>query len=276
MGFFDSKTHGVHIQDWMVETLQRPIGAKGTYSSGRNCMKHDGFLTYAGPRKRGNMRQPTVAEGPNESNIPEEDRYHFSNINVCHKYWPFAHKLINTLVGATTQAAYHIYPFLAKFYPVSNSINYRNKFCPRGIIALNFASSCHVDKNDNLKKYYQNVVGRLTQTIELMQTLNPIADNVIGPKLIEATNSLQHLIWWGLCLPTTCCYQYVKQRNNIEVYQWFVCPGLGTAHKIENFWVHLFLAALFSHYTTCAIYIVDGKAYFGNCPYATMFSWGGT
>ena len=276
MGFFDCKTHGLHIQDWMVQTLQRPIGPKGTYSCGRSCMDHDGSLTYAGPRKNGNMRQPTIAEGPKESNVREEDRYHFHRSTICHKYWPFAHKLINILVGATTQAAYHIYPFMAKFYPVCNSKMYRNKFCPRGIIAINFASSCHVDKNDNLKKHYPDVVSRLKLTIAQLQKLKPIAENIIGSKLIEAELSLLHLIWWGLCLPTTCCYQYVKKRNSIVVYQWFVCPGLGTAHRIENFWVHLFLAALFSHYTTCAIYIVEGRAYFGNCPYATMFSWGGT
>jgi hypothetical protein len=61
-----------------------------------------------------------------------------------------------------------------------------------------------------------------------------------------------------------------------EVYQFFMCPGLGTTYRIKNYWVHLFLAGLFSHCTSVAIYIVDGRAYFGKCPMVIMFAWGGT
>ncbi len=75
---------------------------------------------------------------------------------------------------------------------------------------------------------------------------------------------------------TTCCYQYVGLASKSEVYQIFMCRGLGTTYRIKNYWVHLFLAGLFSHCTSVAIYIVDGRAYFGKCPTVTMFSWGGT
>ncbi len=34
-------------------------------------------------------------------------------------------------------------------------------------------------------------------------------------------------------------------QPNIEVYQFFMCPGLGTTYRIRNYWVHLFLAGLF-------------------------------
>jgi hypothetical protein len=64
--------------------------------------------------------------------------------------------------------------------------------------------------------------------------------------------------------------------NKIEVYQMFMCPSLGPTYRIKNYWLHLLLAGLFSHCTSVAIYIVNGRAYFGKCPKAIMFSWGGT
>ena len=90
-----------------------------------------------------------------------------------------------------------------------------------------------------------------------------------------AQNALQHILWWGVCLPTTCCYQYIGLQPKIKVYQYFMCPGLGTTYRIQNYWVHLFLAGLFSHCTSMPIYIVNGRAYFGKCPKVVMFSWGG-
>ncbi len=92
----------------------------------------------------------------------------------------------------------------------------------------------------------------------------------------EACNALKHIQGWGVCLPTTCCYQYVGFDNKSEVYQFFMCPGLGTTYRIKNYWVHLFLDGLFSHCTSVAIYIVNGSAYFGKCPKVIMFSCDGT
>mmetsp|Transcript_21027 Transcript_21027/g.32061 ORF Transcript_21027/g.32061 Transcript_21027/m.32061 type:complete len:86 (-) Transcript_21027:79-336(-) len=82
--------------------------------------------------------------------------------------------------------------------------------------------------------------------------------------------------WWVVSNQTTCCYQYITECNKIEVYQYFLCPGLGTSQRISNYWVHCFLPSTFSHCTSAAIFIVaDGKEYFGKCPKATMFAWGG-
>jgi hypothetical protein len=64
--------------------------------------------------------------------------------------------------------------------------------------------------------------------------------------------------------------------KKLRVYQFSMCPGLGKTYRIKNYWVYLFLAGLFSHCTSVAIYNVDGKAYFGKCPKVIMFSWGGT
>ncbi len=64
-----------------------------------------------------------------------------------------------------------------------------------------------------------------------------------------------------------CVFQHlvvisVWVLKKTQVYQLFMCPGLGTTYRIKNYWVHLFLAGLFSHCTSVAIYIVDGRAYF--------------
>ena len=63
----------------------------------------------------------------------------------------------------------------------------------------------------------------------------------IGKSFVHRQSST----WWGVCLPTTCYYQYISKRNDIEVYQWFLCPELGTTYRIKNYWVHHFLAGFF-------------------------------
>ena len=48
-----------------------------------------------------------------------------------------------------------------KLFPVSNSRFYRNKFCPSGIVAINFCSSCHLDKSDDQKEFAGDMIQRL-------------------------------------------------------------------------------------------------------------------
>ena len=116
---------------------------------------------------------------------------------------------------------------------------------------------------------------RLQVVVSEFDHLISLGVDIVEARYKVAKNALKHILWWGVCLPTTCCYQYVGLLPNIEVYQIFMCPGLGTTYQIQNYWVHLFLAGLFLHCTSVPIYIVDGRVYFGKCPKATMFSWGG-
>ncbi len=173
-------------------------------------------------------------------------------------------------------AAYYMYPHMAKLFPVSNSRLYRKKFCPSGIIAIDFCSSCHLDRSDKQKEFVGEMVERLRLVVNQFLHLRDTTFEFVEERYQQASNALKHILWWGVCLPTTCCYQYVGLGSKTEVYQFFMCPGLGTTYRIKNYWVHLFLARLFSHCTSVALYIVDGRAYFGKCPTVTMFSWGGT
>lgn len=275
MGFFSNKVHGVKILYDQSLLLLKSLGARGTYGGGRSVMKERGHLSYLFQRKCGTQRQPTIAEGPNDKSLQPEERYHYHRKTICHKWWPFAYKIMNFLVGTATTTAYYVYPHLAKFFPECNSPKYRQIFCPRGILALDFASSCHVDLNDLHEKYMDKIKTSLENVISGLEAMKTVDSSFILKKLAVAKNCLKHIMWWGVCSPTTCCYQYVKSRNDIVVYQWFLCPGLGTVHRIKNYWVHLFLAGTFSHCTSAAIYIVDDKAYFGKCPHVVMFSWGG-
>lgn len=274
-GFFNAPSHGIQIQEFYMPIINMALGRQGTYVGGRSVMVHTGQLSYCGPRKDGKMRQPTVAEGPNESGVEPESKFWYHRKFISHSYWPFAHGLINHIVGSTTLAAYYLYRHMACFYPISNSSDYRKKFCPRGILAIDFSSSCHVDRGDDQKFCEKSMVGKLRKVLQRFQELQKQGVSCLSSRVDEITNCLKHVTWWGVCLPTTCCYQYISKRTDIEVYQWFLCPGLGTTHRIKNYWVHLFLASLFSHCTSAPIYIVNGRAYFGRCPQVTMFSWGG-
>jgi hypothetical protein len=74
------------------------------------------------------------------------------------------HGFVNLLVGDTTLTAYYIYPHMAMLFPVLNSSLYRKKYCPSGIIAIKFHSSCHLDKSDDQKQF----AGEMEERLELV------------------------------------------------------------------------------------------------------------
>ena len=60
----------------------------------------------------------------------------------------------------------------------------------------------------------------------------------------------------------------------VEIIQFFCIPTLGICYRIKNYWVHCFLAAMFSHYTSVVIFIRDGLVYVGHHENASVFAWG--
>jgi hypothetical protein len=114
-----------------------------------------------------------------------------------------------------------------------------------------------MDKSGDQKPFAGEMVERLELVVNQFQYLWERSISILDNRYQEAWNALKHIQWWGVCLPKTCCYQYVGLDNKIEVYQSFMCPGLGTTYKIKNYWVHLFLASLFPHCTSVAIHIVN-------------------
>jgi hypothetical protein len=120
-------------------------------------MSHRGSLSYLGPRKKGNMRQPTVSEGPNKPGITRENQFWFHWRQMSHKVWPIVHGFLNLIVSRTTLAAFYIYPHMAKLFTVSNLVAYQKKFCPFGIISIKVCFSCHLDKHDDQKQFCESM-----------------------------------------------------------------------------------------------------------------------
>lgn len=137
-GFFNSSTHSVQIQPFVLPLLRKALGSKGMFMGGRSVMSHQGSLSYVGPRKNGAMRQPTVAEGPLEEFESRDEKFWYHRNSCPHSYFPFAQQFINFIVGATTLAAYYLYPYMARLYPATNSSEYRKTFCPSGTVAVDF------------------------------------------------------------------------------------------------------------------------------------------
>ena len=145
---------------------------------------------------------------------------------------------------------------------------------------MDFCCASHVDTNDTTRVSWtqREVVSRLQNVCNGFRNLRDDRVAYTEIRALQVVEALKHVVWWGISTPTTCCYQYVFQEStgtmNIEVYQWFMCPGLGVTYRVCNYWVHIMLAGLFQHCTSTPIYIVDDKAYFGKCPHVTMFAWG--
>ncbi len=105
------------------------------------------------------------------------------------------HGFVNLLVADTTLAAYYIYPHMAKLFLVSNSSLYRKKFCPSGIKAIKFCSSCHLDKSDDQKPFAREMVERLELVVNQFQYLWERSIEFLDQGYQEAWNALKHIQW---------------------------------------------------------------------------------
>ncbi len=165
----------------------------GTYLGGQSVMNHTGGLSYLGPRKKENMQQSTIAEGPNEPEIGWEHQFYFHQKQSSHKFWPFVHGFVNLLVGGITLAAYYIYPHMAKLFLVSNSSLFRKKLCPSRIIAIEFCSPCHYDKSDDQKLFAGEMVERLELVVNQFQYLQERSISILEDRYQEAWNVIKHI-----------------------------------------------------------------------------------
>ena len=274
IGFFHSPFHQLQIQPSFISKIQVVLGNLGTYHNRASVVvPTKSHQSYLGERKSDKLNQPTVSEGPTRYDETSNDHnysYYRQRIGQCALKWPFVIGLMNLLVASTSIAPYYFYPHLACLFTKRNNSRWHMRFCSVVIVTISFCCSCHEDKNDLQKWAVNEMIEKLKKISKRFGELKvPYAS-----KIMAASQSLKHVIYWGVSVPTTCCYQYIKERNDIEVYQMFMCPGLGTSYRIKNYWVHIMLASLFSHCTSDAVYIVDGKAYFGKCPGIKMFAWG--
>jgi len=145
----------------------------------------------------------------------------------------------------------------------------RQDFSEIAILTQNFDCTIHVDQNDRISDINEQIIRDLVFLSK--------HKGVRKAEQIEAKYALQHVVEHGVGTPTSCGYQFVSDRTadeNVEIIQYFCCQGLGICYRIHTYWVHLFLAYSFSHYTTVAIIILNDKVYFGKYPGTTIFAWG--
>ncbi len=109
VGFFQSSSHVVQIQQSFIGMLEKGLGRMGTYGGGWSIMSHRGSLFYLGPKKKGNMRQPTVSEGPNKPGITSENQFWFHWRHVSHKFWSFVHWFLNLIVSGWNHPGSFLY-----------------------------------------------------------------------------------------------------------------------------------------------------------------------
>ena len=135
------------------------------------------------------MNQPTVQEGPKERSF----LYH--NQKNDHRFLSFVSSLVNLLGGATTVAPYYFYWHLNQLYNHMNSTATRSKFCPRGILTIDFYNSCHTNKNDLNEDESIQMVTRLKDIITVFDQLTKRGVKVMQSRMSEAVKSLAHLTY---------------------------------------------------------------------------------
>lgn len=113
------------------------------------------------------------------------------------------------------------------------------------------------------------------QAIESLEELLP-DKHLSAAQRDQVKSSIDHIKNYGLSTATTCGYQFVRDNDQcaeVEVKQFFSCYGLGCCYEVKNFWVHTFLSALFSHYTSAPLYICNGIVY-TEYPDINILAWG--
>ena len=162
------------------------------------------------------MNRPNVSEGPKERVCDRSENRLWHRKKINHSYWPYTLSLFNIMVGPATLAAYYIYAHMSKLYEVCNSTTSWCKFCPSVIMTIDFSCSCHVDRNDREKNTTSSMINKLRLILEEMSMLKSKSVPFCTAREKEAVCSLNHLLYWGFCLPTTCCYQYIFRNQNLQ------------------------------------------------------------
>ncbi len=118
------------------------------------------------------------------------------------------------------------------------------------------------------------MVEKLELVVNQFQCLQERSIEFLEDRYQEAWNALKHIHWWGVCLPTTCCYQYgmwvliTKLRciNSLCVLVLVLLTGSRTIGCIY-FWL------VYSHIVNLWLYILlMGGRILEKCPKVIMFS----
>ncbi len=261
---FDSKFHGIRVLPQFVDIISKALGKRGIFPS-RSCSSHIGHSLYIGLCAKKSRSLPSPSEGPTE-----HGRWYYRQY-INHIYWPFVLKLYNRLGRNASRMDFYIYKHLRVLFPYANSHHTKIRYSRLLIATINFECTNHCDNVDL-------VAGNVRQN--MIKDLEIIArDKDIGgfSKRISE-NSINFLNSWDISVPTTCCYQILKDLDSeqltLEVIQFFCLLGLGICYRIIDYWSHCFMASSFYHCTLTALYQINDKIFAGSYPGVNIFAWG--
>ncbi len=181
-------------------------------------------------------------------------------------YWPKTLHIFNHIARSASNVAYYIYKHLQCFY--NHRINSQDIFFCRIMIAtINFLCTPHCDEKDVLNS---------NKTQDIIPKLKKVTDSKKSNSKGNVDCIINNLQFWGICVPTTCCYQIVHRHTSkqVNVIQYFCLPNFGLCFQIKNYWVHWFLAGLFCHYISVVVFVIDGLVYAGSHDDAEVFASG--
>lgn len=195
--------------------------------------------------------------------------YYRQQINFS--FWPVVYKVVNSLSHGIQifphLEYFHLTMMLPHLMPgLGNDGDFN--FCLFAILTINFINCIHTDSRDRMHESVTEA------SIQALQKLLPCRELSTSQRR-RVSSSLRHVERYGITTPTTCGYQIIRdnREDHIEVIQYFCCYGLGTCHRVQHYWVHSFLPALFSHYTSGILYVCNGKVY-ADCKGIDILAWG--
>ncbi len=220
--FNDTCYHQLKINHDIISIIKKAAGNKGTFSL-RKSSYHNGFLSYIGKRSRSSQSQPNPSEGPRNCLEPHGLWYYRNTINPI--YWPKTLHIFNHIATSASNVAYYIYKYLQCFY------NHRTNsqdifFCRLMIATINFLCTPHCDEKDVLNS---------NKTEDIIQKCEKVKSNDESNILKSEGNVecvINNLQFWGVCGPTSCCYQIVQCHTNkqVNVIQYFCLPNFGLCY----------------------------------------------
>eukprot|EP00573_Skeletonema_grethae_P007678 CAMPEP_0201693404 /NCGR_PEP_ID=MMETSP0578-20130828/6017_1 /ASSEMBLY_ACC=CAM_ASM_000663 /TAXON_ID=267565 /ORGANISM="Skeletonema grethea, Strain CCMP 1804" /LENGTH=731 /DNA_ID=CAMNT_0048178931 /DNA_START=32 /DNA_END=2224 /DNA_ORIENTATION=- len=247
----DPNLHGHKVTPSIIQRIVVALGKNGLFTI-RNRSAHKNFLSFLGQRSEYTVAQPNPSEGDVSSFW-----YYRQHINHC--FWPLALKVVNNLTHGIKIFPqfefFHLTVLLPYLMPDLGSRGDLN-FCLFAILTINFVNCIHTDIRD---KMHESVAQDAIVALRALLQCKVLS----AAKRRQVSSSLHHVERYGISTPTTCGYQIVRENEeeSVEVLQFFCCYGLGTCYQVQHYWVHTFLPALFSHYTSGALYVSKDKVY---------------
>lgn len=295
------KMPGIRVSTWIVDRMVHEgrvtpefvdlcIACVGIGYGSRHCCATLGLNLYFGKRVSG-MCNPTPVEGPDSATECEYYRSSFKNIQIfpiLHNIW---HRLRKKAFYLQEKMDYYLVKVLTSIKcskSKSNDIDFHHRSpCRIGIITsgnhsvLGFANEAHMDTGDNLgDEVIESLLKEITDSyIDILASEDSILKGTLARSrtIIDYIYKIKDTI--GISVPTTCAYQHVIIKQDIQLLQFFVMHGLGSCVFLHDFISHNFYAQSFLHNTSVCVGVdAENQVWLNNHSEKRgyVFAWGGS